>query len=53
MEPTSINKNDSTNVRTHIYWLTPKEYRKMSKQSIEHKYVNDDNTITRTHIYFE
>ena len=53
MEPISRNKNDSNNVGTHTYWLTPKEYRKMAKKSTEYKYITNDNTVTRTHLYFE
>ncbi len=45
--------NNSSNIRTHTYWLTPKEYRKRTKRPIEYTTVNSDNVVTRTHIYFE
>jgi|TARA_B110000967_G_scaffold208117_1_gene259291 hypothetical protein len=53
MELSSKYNKTSTNIRTHTYWLTPKEYRKMTKHPIEYAIVNSDNTVTRTHIYFE
>ena len=53
MELSSKYNKASTNIRTHTYWLTPKEYRKMTKHPIEYAIVNSDNTVTRTHIYFE
>ena len=39
-------------VRTHTYWMTFKEYKKWStKRDNEYK-LNNDNTLTRTHIIF-
>lgn len=38
-------------IRTHTYWLSVKEYRKMSKSKNEIK-MNNDNIATRTHIFF-
>lgn len=46
MKPASINNM----IRTHTYWLTPKEYRKMGKYPI--KELNLDGLVTRRHIYF-
>lgn len=53
MEHSSKNNRTSTNIRTHTYWLTSKEYRKMTKRPIEYTTVKSDNTVTRTHLYFQ
>ncbi len=47
MKPTNTNNI----IRTHTYWLTPKEYRKKSKKS-DNKIKMGDDMMTRTHIYF-
>ena len=43
-------------IRTHTYWMTIKEYKKMCKNKPKNKprniKVNTDNTIIRTHIHF-
>jgi len=38
-------------VRTHIRWMTIKEYNKMSKRKNEFKKYSD-GTYIRSHIYF-
>ena len=40
-------------IRTHTLWMTLKEYKKWSKTKQENIVLNNDKTITRTHIYFE
>lgn len=40
-------------VRTHILWMTFKEYKKWSKNKPINKVLNNNKTLTRTHIYFE
>jgi hypothetical protein len=39
-------------VRTHTYWMTFKEYKKWSKHNHTEIKLNNDNTVTRTHIIF-
>lgn len=39
-------------IRTHTYWMTVKEYKKMCKNKPRNIKVNTDNTIIRTHIHF-
>jgi hypothetical protein len=39
-------------IRTHTYWMTLKEYKKFSKNKPSPIKINNDNTITRTHIIF-
>ena len=39
-------------IRTHTYWMTVKEYKKMSKKKPINIKLNTDNTIIRTHINF-
>ena len=46
-----INNIMNTTVRTHTYWMTIKQYKKMSKREINIKKYND-GTCNRTHIYF-
>jgi hypothetical protein len=39
-------------IRTHTYWMTSKEYRKSANNQSCYMKMNNDNTLTRTHIYF-
>lgn len=41
-------------INTHTRWMTIKEYKKHSKQSIEPVHFNNKKytIVTRTHIYF-
>ena len=39
-------------IRTHTYWMTVKEYKKMSKNKSRNIKLNTDSTIIRTHINF-
>ena len=41
------------NIRTHTYWMSIKEYKKHSKHRVNDIKLKHDDTITRTHIYFE
>ena len=40
-------------IRTHTYWMTIKEYKKWSNKLPKKINFNNDNILTRTHIYFE
>lgn len=40
-------------IRTHTYWMTVKQYKKWSKNIQKNKVLNNDKTLTRTHIIFE
>jgi hypothetical protein len=55
----NTNENISTStsiytgvIRTHTYWMTSKEYRKSANNQSCYMKMNNDNTLTRTHIYF-
>lgn len=40
------------NIRTHTYWMSVKEYKKHAKHKGKEIKIKGDETVTRTHIYF-
>ena len=40
------------NIRTHTYWMSVKQYKKKTFKTVGDIKLKGDETIARTHIYF-